>query len=140
MKREEMLAWAKSLKPGDNVILDKSFLSANDNIFVLEVDRVTPAGWVKTTDGETFSLTGWSGYLEARGRRSKWRIKPATSSLLEEASRQEAEREEEKRKQKTIVDAEIALKNEYMKSCKMTYDRAVKILEFFKTLEDESNC
>lgn len=125
--REEMLAWAKSLKPGDKVIYRECWDSGN--LSVLEVAKVTPAGWVKTTDGLTFAQNSWSSGIEKRSRYDGGEIVPVTDELLQKFQQQEAERAEKERKRSTIVKAKDILRAELEASRDMTYERAVKIIE-----------
>lgn len=89
-KLEEMAAWAKSLKPGDKVIFQSGW--CYNDLSVLEVEKVTPAGWVKTTNNMTFSKNSY-GSMYARGR-DIGRIVSVTDELLQKAQKQDAERKE----------------------------------------------
>lgn len=72
MTREETLAWAKSLKPGDVVIW-----SNYRQYRALNVQKVTPTGIVKTNGDMSFAQTSWSDRFLGRGR-TGGEIIPAT--------------------------------------------------------------
>lgn len=133
MTREETLSWAKSLKPGDAVIY-KSGWSGWCGLSVLEVEKVTPAGWVKTTSGEIFSQKSWADEMRGRGSTSGY-IVPITDEFLQEAQRQAAERAEEDRKDRIRAKAINKIWDEYNNRFNMSYDRAVKILEAFEKID-----
>lgn len=99
MTREETLAWAKSLKPGDTVIH-----SACRSFFALTVEKVTPTGIVKTNEGKSFAQNTWFDGIVGRGR-TGGEIVPATEELLAEAEKQRLAREENRRKAETAQKA-----------------------------------
>lgn len=132
MTREETLSWAKSLKPGDKVI----HCGWNCKVLsVLEVKKVTPAGWIKTTCGKTFCQSDYyRDRFTGRGETSG-SIIPVTDELLQEAQRQDAERAEKERKRRVIIKARNLVYDESRKGSDMTYERAAKIVEFFEQLD-----
>lgn len=122
MTREEALAWAKSLKPGDTVIHREC-----RRVCALTVEKVTPTGIVKTNDDKCFAQNSWVGCIVGRGR-TGGEIVPATPELLEEAEKQQKERDEEEKRVRTINRAII--KKGHMP--RMTYEFAVDFLELCK--------
>lgn len=104
----------------------------NCYLSVLDVAKVTPAGWVKTTNGKTFSQNSY-GNFSIRGD-GIGRIVAVTDELLQKAQQQDAERAYQERKRMTIVRAKNILSSELEKSRDMTYERAVKIIEAFENL------
>lgn len=122
-KRGEMLEWAKSLKPGDKVIHDEY-----GRYSILEVERVTPSGIVKTIGGKSFAQNSFSDRLLGRGQFVSGYILPFTDELLQAAKEQEAKREEEKRKRSVIHRANDIIYEEYRAAGRMTYERALKII------------
>lgn len=119
MTREEALAWAKSLKPGD-VVIHKGW-----NICIpLTVKKVTPTGIVKTNDDKSFAQTSYFDGIIGRGR-TYGEIVPATPELLAEAERQKRERDEHERRIRTINRAVVKLGH----MPRMTYEFAVDFLE-----------
>lgn len=99
MTREETLAWAKSLKPGD-VVIHK----VCGELCALTVKNVTPTWIVKTNDGKSFAQTSWGDSLNGRGR-TFGEIVPATEELLAEARKQESDRKEKRRMAETVQKA-----------------------------------
>lgn len=132
-KREEMLAWVKSLKPGDKVVCEVGYVG---EATILEVERVTPAGWVKTTNGQMYAQTKWSDELWGRGR-TRGKIRPATEKYLREVQQKDAERAEGERRNKIIREAGSLLYKESRNSHMLTCERAEKIVAFFKQLDAE---
>ena len=131
-KREEMLAWAKSLKPGDKVVYISSGFPEN-NLSILEVAKVTPAGWIKTTNEMTFAQNSWDSSIKKRG--TGWgEIVPVTDELLKKIQQQDAERAEIALREKTISKAREIILREWGKSNRLTYDRAVKIIAAFEDI------
>lgn len=109
MTREEWAAWAKSLKPGDSVIVNKW-----GSVYLDTVKRITPAGWVVTENNGTYSQSTYSEFYKQRGGYHS--IEPATEELEKKALEEMAKAEERRRKiQNTIRDA-------------IDYDLALKIL------------
>lgn len=106
---------------------------------ILTVEKVTPAGWVKTTDGRTFSQTLWIDSLSVRGGYGV--IIPATEELMKKAAQQDAEREEENGKKRVIGKAQSLIEKERGKILDYTYERAVKIIEAFEEInKGELDC
>lgn len=132
MTREETLVWAKSLKPGDEVIYTKF-----ESLFVLKVEKVTPAGWVKTKNGLTFAQDKHLDRLFARGA-NFGSIEPITEELYQKAKDQDEERKNEARKQKIINKARDVISDEWCDRWNMTYERAEKIIAAFERINGES--
>lgn len=63
--RDSYIAWFKSLKKGDLVCYSNGWRVLKPYT-ITSVERVTPAGWVKTVNGLTF-VDG-----EERGKRGTW--------------------------------------------------------------------
>lgn len=127
MNREEMLAWAKSLNPGDKVIY-----VICGKISVETVVKVTPAGWVKITTGSVYSQNSWSYYFMQRG--GIGHIEPVTDELLQKAKEQAEKRAEEGRQRKVIEKAQNFVREESDNRWKMSYERAVKIVAAFEQI------
>lgn len=119
MAREETLAWAKSLKPGD-VVIHKGW----NECYTLTVEKVTPTGIIKTNGGMSFAQTSFSDRLLGRGR-TGGEIVPATEELLAEAEKQRLVREENRRKAETLQKAWYKMR--YISS--ITYEFAADFLE-----------
>lgn len=111
-----MLAWAKSLKPGDKVVYLR-----RGNLYFLQVEKITPAGWVKTTNRMTFAQAGWGNNLYERGGYGE--IVPVTDGLAQQIHQN-----------RTIEKAKKILEKEFEDSREMTYERAVKIIEAFESM------
>lgn len=120
MTREETLAWAKSLKPGDVVIWSRY----GGYYRALTVQKVTPTGIVKTEDDMSFAQTSWCSDISGRGR-TFGKIIPATDELLAEAKKQEADREVERRKKETVQKSRYKMRSI---SC-ISYEFAADFLE-----------
>lgn len=119
MTREEALAWAKSLKPGD-VVTHKYW-----NICLpLTVKKVTTTGIVKTNDDKSFAQTPCFDGIIGRGRTSG-EIVPATPELLAEAERQKRERDEHESRVRVINKATIKI----IHMPRPTYEFAADLLE-----------
>lgn len=99
MTREETLAWAKSLKPGD-VIIQVDW----KDLYALTVEKVTPTGIVKTVGGKSFFQNSWYSNIVGRGT-TRGHIVPATEELLAEAGKQRLVRKENRRKAETVQKA-----------------------------------
>lgn len=140
MTREETLAWAKSLKPGDTVIWNTGWPPGE--ISILVVEKVTPTGRVKTTNGMTFAQTSWTDSMSAVGTRAYGYIISVTDDLLLEEQKQDADRKEMNRQKQVILEARSKIWEECNKRFDLTYKRAAKILEFFNQIdaEEEQNC
>lgn len=119
MTREEILAWAKSLKPGDVVIW-----SDCGQYRKLTVQKVTTTGIVKTNGYMSFAQTSWRDDLSGRGKTSG-KIIPATDELLAEVEKQQKERENLNRIRRTIQAAKTRMRLIY----DISYEFAVDFLE-----------
>ena len=57
--REVYLKWLRNLKPGDEVCYEYGdILASKRKIKYVKVERITPSGWIKTTDGKYFYTSG----------------------------------------------------------------------------------
>lgn len=119
MTREETLAWAKSLKPGD-VVIHKGW----NECYVLTVEKVTPTGIIKTNGGMSFAQTSFSDRLLGRGR-TGGEIVSAAEELLAEAEKQRLVREENRHKAETVQKAWYKMRI----ISGITYDFAADFLE-----------
>lgn len=121
MNREEWAAWAKSLKPGDKVIVRHW-----ENVYIDKVAKVTPAGWVITENFGTYSQTKcFDGYQERGGLKN---IEPFTDALEKEANRQEAQRLKYEKEQRAINKAKMVAYDWRYGNRNVDYDLACKIL------------
>lgn len=125
MTREENLAWAKSLKPGDVVI----HVDWHD-VYALTVEKVTPTGIVKTKGNKSFAQTSWDDRLRGRGRVCG-EIVPPTQELLIEAKRQLIERQDREKRIATINRAVIKMGH----MPRISYEFAVDFLELCRKHE-----
>ena len=129
MEREETEKWVQSLKPGDIVVNLCGW--GNQDVTVATVKKVTPSGIVRTDKG-SFKQSNWgSGAVISYGGLSG-KIAPATEDLLAEARKQDAERAEAHRKQRTIHKAQRLVRELYEKSSEMTFEDAVKVIHFIE--------
>lgn len=121
MNREEWAAWAKSLKPGDNVIVKSNML-----VLVDVVKRVTPSGWVVTLRNGTYSMSKLFDYYTERGGYKD--IVPYTAELAEEAKRQKEKMERQQKIDSTIRYAKSIAYDWRYGNRNVDYDLACKIL------------
>lgn len=128
--REEWMEWAKSLKPGDKVIV--SYWS---RLYVECVKRVTPKMWIVTDKGKTFYQGQWSTRFVQRGGYSE--ILQWSDELQKKAEEQEAERQREDEERRTIRAAQnICYELRYETNGReMTLDLAKKIIEIVADAE-----
>lgn len=119
MTREETLAWAKSLKPGDVVIW-----SDFGQYRTLTVQKVTTTGIVKTNGDMSFAQTSRRDDLSGCGKTSGIII-PATAELLTEVEKEQKERENLNRIRRTIRAARTRMRLIY----DISYEFAVDFLE-----------
>lgn len=121
MTREEWAAWAKSLKPGDSVIVNKW-----GSVYLDTVKRITPAGWVVTENNGTYSQSTCYEFYRQRG--GYHIIKPVTEELEKKALEEMAEAERRRKIQNTIRDARSVVYNWFCSRDAIDYNLALKIL------------
>lgn len=121
MNREEWTTWAKSLNPGDSVIV-RSW----SDISIDTVKRVTPAGWVVTEGSGTYAKSQYSDRYNQRGGFNH--IEPATEDLREKAFAAMAEKEKNRKISRTINAAKNIAYDWLYGTRNVDYDLACKIL------------
>jgi hypothetical protein len=127
MTRNEWKSWAESLKPGDKVIVTGLKYTR-----VAAVEKITPAGWVRTDKG-VFNQRDCDGEYHERGGYRL--IEPCTEELLKEAEEQEREERARKSREITILNAKRTL-NRLSYSC-ISYDFAVRFLSLYKEMQSK---
>lgn len=121
MNREQWAEWAKSLKPGDKIIIKNG-----RSVFLDTVKKLTPAGWIVTQKHGTYSQSQWRNWYSERGGYKE--ILPWTEDLEAEAKKQEEEYLREQKISRTIRAAKnIAYDWAYGKR-EVDYELAQKIL------------
>lgn len=121
MNREEWAAWAKSLNPGDNVIV-----KSGSRVWLDSVKRITPSGWVVTLRSGTYSQSQWREWYSERGGYKN--IVPFTKELEEEAKKQNEELERQQKINATIRYATNIAHDWAYGIRRVDYDLACKIL------------
>lgn len=132
MKKEELRAWAESLKPGDKVV--KTLFWNDTPVDVLTVERLTKTGRVVTNQG-TYHMTGewascYKGYGSAEGS-----IIPATPENISVAEEYKMMEQERIHKQNVIQKAENIVYNLFYNG--MSYEIALKIIALTKEATHE---
>lgn len=121
MTREEWAAWAKSLNPGDSVIV-KTW----SNVLLDTVRKVTPAGWVVTENNGTFSQSKYNEKYSQRG--GYYDILPVTEELRAQAV-YENEKAENRRKANLAISTAKRITYDWTYGKReVDYDLACKIL------------
>lgn len=121
MNREEWAAWAKSLKPGDSVIV-KTW----SGVLLDTVWKVTPAGWVVTENNGTFSQSQYNEKYSQRG--GYYNIVPVTEELRTQALDEMAEAERCRKTNLAISTAKRVTYDWTYGKREVDYDLACKIL------------
>lgn len=121
MTREEWAAWAKSLKPGDSVIV-KTWC----RVLLDTVRRVTPAGWVVTENNGTFSQSQYRSEYSQRG--GYYGIMPVTEELRIQALDEMAKAEKRRKTNLAIATAKRVTYDWTYGKREVDYDLALKIL------------
>lgn len=124
--REQWEKWAKSLNPGDKVIVRKW----GTDYKVRAVDHVTKSGLVVLDTGACYSFYARSG-LMYRERGGFSELLPFTEELENKAKEQAEERERQEQTHKTILDAKLICRELcYEENGRvMTLELARKIIE-----------
>lgn len=121
MTREEWAAWAKSLNPGDSVIV-KTW----SNVLLDTVRKVTPAGWVVTENNGTFSQSKYNEKYSQRG--GYYDILPVTEELRAQAV-YENEKAKNRRKANLAISTAKRITYDWTYGKReVDYDLACKIL------------
>ena len=124
MTRDEWKSWANGLNPGDKVIV-----TGWGRNRVATVEKITPAGWVRTDKG-FFIQRDFDGMYHERGGYQC--IGPSTEESLKEAEEQEREERARKNREITILNAKRIL-SRLSYSC-ITYDFAVRFLSLYEEM------
>ena len=121
MTREEWAARAKSLNPGDSVIV-KTW----SNVLLDTVRKVTPAGWVVTENNGTFSQSKYNEKYSQRG--GYYDILPVTEELRAQAV-YENEKAKNRRKANLAISTAKRITYDWTYGKReVDYDLACKIL------------
>lgn len=114
--RDSYIAWFKSLKKGDLVCYSNGW-RASKPYTITSVEKVTPAGWVKTNNGLTF-VNG-----EERGKTDVWKSTRYLIPVTDEIRKKEHEHRLRSYFQSLTY-------NEF------TYEELVKISAFITSLKE----
>lgn len=129
MRREELKAWAESLKPGDKVVQTEFW--DERPVDILTVERLTKTGRVVTNKGTYHMTSEWSrsyrGYGSAKGT-----IIPATAENMEEAKKYKKEEDEKRKIARTISEAKSIAYNLRYGGIDMTYSLAKELIELVR--------
>ena len=128
-KKEEADAWVASLIPGDKVLYI-GFAGKYEDI--LEVQKVTPSGIVRTNKG-SFKRPEWSASAIGYGRDTGY-IVPATDDGIQQATEYINAKIAERMKNETIRSAKTLCYSVYAGAINISYDDAAKIIALLDSL------
>lgn len=124
---QSQIEFAKSLKPGEKVILENTWNFSDPDVYLDVVKRVSQKGWITLESGSIFMTDKYtSRHKERSGVR---RLIPYSEELEQKAIEQEKQREEEKRRKKILNDAEWLCYEIGCRKKELTVEQAKKILE-----------
>ena len=128
MTREQAMEWAKTLKPGDKVIVNMGSYNDFKNITVAQVKKVTPTLIIRTDKGD-FSLGKYATVYRFRGNMF-YTLMPTTEGLLREAESQDERRVREREMKLTVAKAKGAIDKVINRP--MRYEFANELLSILK--------